>query len=1339
MLYPILIKVTDDVVLNIKEGDDMNIRQYVKIKRIPGGNIKHTSYISGIVFGKNIAHKQMPTAIDNPNILIVTFPLEYTRGSQLMSLEPIISQEREFLQNLVSRIAVLKPSLLLAQQNISGLALGFLKDAGIATEYNVRPSVIEAVSRCTQADIYSSVDKLVMNYHLGKCERFEIVTYKSNDIPGGKKTFTYLSGSRKDLGCTIVLRGENYETLKKIKDITELMVYVVYNLKLESSLMMDEFVAIPHVAPATAAQPVLPSPQTPRPQQNGSAETHGASTTSNSESTVNGANGSPSPKAEGQTDITASSSITEHSTSTPTYYAGLVQNYDNKILASSPFVKYMQPYLLSRAREFEQRLIELRRMRDRDLQMKRALEQSEKNDTDSKEFYLVQPGMLEGELRNTNPKILEVLLAIHDAEYDKAYHIYQTQKRQWETYVAQYGDLYDPFQHQSLVVLYSLVNSDTGIPCLGPDLSRMYYYHQYAGWPDNSSDCTLGQYIETLAVTANEPCVGNNCGDDMLHHHRSYVHGDSRISVLTVDNIDCPIKGMEHKILMWAYCKICSNKNTPVCVMSDGTWKYSFAKYLELSFWSKDMKVRAGICQHDLHKDYVRCFAHDGLTIMFQYDPIELYEIVAPRTKITYKPELDLKTKNDVYIQYEERIRLFYASIRERLDSIKLEGVVQERIEACQAEIERLRKLSDEDLAATMKQLQKVYTESLYYEVVPLNQVLRDLQQKVIFWEDSFSNFERDFWPSEKDLRRLASQQFRKIFVDRDASTSSLVTEETLEEKEVPSKPASYHGETITPEPVSPADTKKEKGTDEVTGEKAFEEPYSGSTDIKDLATASAPEVGSTGSDGLNTLSMEVTITPASPPQPIRLSSEATITTIDTISTDASLPTEAPSLKTEPSAASLQSISETPDDPVSKSEENILTRSSSRTSRGSFDTQRALPPSGIPRPVDPSRRIAAPSSLARNQSSRSIQTVQGPTRTDTNTSAASGRSTHTINVKKIADSIRGKADKLRGEKKISERLKAGFPSSSKKREEKSTISNSRAGPATALSMKQPMRMSKVSTLTKHFEQISREFEKERRAKQREARQSRVFPIVASKPIVEVFQNAQEAAADDSDEEAAAIQPVVLVLERRMSSALTKSVESEEALSVSVEDAQAILGEGKGKERHIDDGAKDGSAEVVTGVPVDYTSDGETINNDASTLPSISDILESTLEASMESKFEGSITSADVRMEIQRHERTSLRSLLTKFWAEKSSSGWAPLEYPLSAMEHVFSDSDVIVREDEPSSLLAFTLSSNSYRTHFSEKVQPGTGVVSSFDLEQSLLNATATHLKYRTFPSLLRC
>jgi len=55
---------------NIKRGDMLDVRPYVKIKVIPGGSCDECAYISGIVFRKTGTNKQMPREIINPKIMV---------------------------------------------------------------------------------------------------------------------------------------------------------------------------------------------------------------------------------------------------------------------------------------------------------------------------------------------------------------------------------------------------------------------------------------------------------------------------------------------------------------------------------------------------------------------------------------------------------------------------------------------------------------------------------------------------------------------------------------------------------------------------------------------------------------------------------------------------------------------------------------------------------------------------------------------------------------------------------------------------------------------------------------------------------------------------------------------------------------------------------------------------------------------------------------------------------------------------------------------------------------------------------------------------------------------
>ena len=55
----------------------MNICEYVKFKKIPGGNKSDCEMISGIVFTKNVANKKMASVLSHPKILVLSCAIDY--------------------------------------------------------------------------------------------------------------------------------------------------------------------------------------------------------------------------------------------------------------------------------------------------------------------------------------------------------------------------------------------------------------------------------------------------------------------------------------------------------------------------------------------------------------------------------------------------------------------------------------------------------------------------------------------------------------------------------------------------------------------------------------------------------------------------------------------------------------------------------------------------------------------------------------------------------------------------------------------------------------------------------------------------------------------------------------------------------------------------------------------------------------------------------------------------------------------------------------------------------------------------------------------------------------
>jgi 1-phosphatidylinositol-3-phosphate 5-kinase len=1348
-LVPILLQATDDVDPDVAKGDDMDIRHYVKLKRIPGGKPADTSYISGVVFTKNLALKSMPRRITNPRIVLVTFPVEYQRHQQqFMSLQPVIEQEKEFLRVVVQRITNLRPHLLLAEKSVSGVALQYLSEANISVAYNVKHTVIEAVARCAEVEIISSLDMLALPVKVRKCTGFEVRTFVNNDHPGRKKSYIFLSGCRPDLGCTITLRGANHAVLGKIKHIVEFMVYVVYNLKLESSLLKDESIEPPDATETTSLSNSLQGLH----ESIGSVSTTSANDGFNNGPTVvvNHASSESEPPSQ----VTAESSSlggneeddslhksdkngleepadsitnsqphapTENQVPDdipmPTYYSDMVAKYETKILSASPYVKFTQPYLLMRAREQERRLMYLRRLLDHD-----AIEQQEGGEsTDTKQFQLIKPEMVE-QLGQKAPKdMMEIIRAVHDAEYDKARYNYQTQTRQWETYIQGNLDLFDPYSHQNIVVLYSMICTDTKIPCTEPVLVAINFYDEQHFDTEMDPDRTLGQYIEDLVFDRDDVCNSNGCERTMLEHHRTYVHDEARVTVFVEHVPNAPERkpDLGDGITMWTYCKICK-KDSQETEMSEATYKYSFGKYLELLYWGQGLKMKDVVdCPHDHHRDHVRYFSLEDCRVRMHWDPIDLLEIVVPRARITWKVANDLKLKNEIYTKLEERWGKFMASVKARLKGISIDSVLPEKAESCKAELDKLSKRAREDQPAIVKRLQDIYVNSKYYEVVPFNSIVREMLEKAGEWDTAFAKFEADFL-DDKDMRQLTMMQLKKMFADNESKESLVSTEGSGSVTDGEDRPSQTFSET---------EDKSTQPTD-----------YTDNTSMDASATSSARNSDEKAvEDERVTIPVDGAIERV---EPLDLATSPTAVQKPILPLSTEVSSQAPSspeksmqeISVSPRGRSIPVGSAIPRRSIDQGRGELASKTSTNSVTSTNpDTTKAVPD-----------RRSSRSSIT-NTSPPISRAISQPPRPLPRSQSSSGKALALKEGKKnqVEQHNAGQPStdgSIKVDKKLSDRLGLN------------ALKNRGKTNASGIPRLVPRKESKVSTLARHFEILSREFENQRKRdrKNRAASTSQpraMLPRTSTKAIVQVYDDVNEAFEEPVSAPEPASQHEVHPKSAERSikpedEAIPKHVESEPPSQTEPASQNSEMSTEKesGYTSNADI-AQTASDEEGAGSDTEPTASEEY-------LPDIKEIADS-LEPSTE-----------IPLELPKHQKTSLMKYLTKFWAERSASGWAPLEYPVAATDHIFVDSDIIVREGEPSSVIALALNSDDYQGKLAQirldaqanmQREIGSGqdtgpdtdsglptseggadwLADETELEKSLLRATGTHITYQ--------
>lgn len=1109
VLIPIL-RTIETVEYNVRAGDNLDIRQYIKLKRLAGGELDNCESIDGVIFSKTFALKNMPRHISNPRIALIMFPLEYMKTEQhFMSLEPVLAQEKEYLNKLVGRIVALNPDVVFVGASVSGLALKLLDEAGIAVASNMKPQVIERIARMTEADIVISMDKLALNLKLGTCDSLDVKTFAYKNVT---KTLMFLTGCDHRLGCTILIRGGDGDLLRRVKDTVEFMVYALSNLKLETAFYRDNFIYL-------------------------SQDFYNKML--NDASNIGG-----------------------------NYGVKFLDAMNTRILSASPTVKFDPPYLLIQTRQIEQKLDLARN------------EYQRLNDSNvSSELQLADLNMELTTHKVPNTDLVRIFNYISEKKIKFLEESFNIRARQWELFSSFAPDLLDPSRHQNIIFLYSMVSTKTTTPCIGPHPLQIDFY-----W-DN--DMTLGQYVEHLIYSANSTC-GEGCGGSLQEHYRSYVHGNGKVDVM-VEKFQSRVPTLQNVILTWSYCKQCGH-TSPFLPISETTWKFSFGKYLELLFWSKkNSSTNLGNCSHDFAKDHIKYFSLNDLTVRMEYSAVDLLELIVPRTKVSWKPNIDIKLKIELRGLIEEKARAFFHSVLARLNRVKVDSISNDKMEAGHKRVEELKHKVAQEQEEVSRMIQEIHEGSEVVEHLHLNSVLRFVQDLSVEWDLEFTEFEDNFLPSEKDIARITAVQLKRFFMDNPDEKAN-ATQAKAEEVEHPvdSEDSDNEGEKIKEISTGESGDKDPEGT---TTTKTDEKPKGFRTrSDSSLLVPSNPQ-GSVASPRQGKVfekvnKMEKLLSEQVDPRRV----------LSTGSSDAqklkSSVTPIPHHGKSPSIASTCNSTNysTPPKPE-KSKSGSLGADFNHESKPAL--QLYTPSYGERGSYFSASAAASPT---KGEFSRSIKNAPPTSLTKPTTPKP-----------KFGISAKDLEVQLKEGRQKSMSSTSSYKSSDQAKED-----------------------SKVMKLTNyfdqiHFETLSKEFEMQREKERLKLIQNRykAAPVASSKPIVEVYKNVRDAVEEE------------------------------------------------------DHGAEQASEEASKKRLEKFEKDKNMINNKNKVL-------------------EDGIKEENLKAEIPQTERVSLMKTLTNFWADRSATLWKPLEYPLASNEHIFVDSDVIVREDEPSSLIAFCLSSSDY-------------------------------------------
>lgn len=216
---------------------EIDIKRYVKIEKIPGGDVTDSEVLDGVMLNKDVTHPKMKRNIDNPRIILLDCPLEYKKGESQTNIEitkeedwnRILQIEEEQVKQMCEHLLEFKPDLVITEKGVLDLAQHYLLKGGVTALRRVKKSDNNRIARATGATIVNRIDDLKELDVGTKCHEFKVELI-------GDEYFSFLTKCDEPKACTVVLRGGSKDILNEIERNLHDAMAVCRNVMFEPSL-----------------------------------------------------------------------------------------------------------------------------------------------------------------------------------------------------------------------------------------------------------------------------------------------------------------------------------------------------------------------------------------------------------------------------------------------------------------------------------------------------------------------------------------------------------------------------------------------------------------------------------------------------------------------------------------------------------------------------------------------------------------------------------------------------------------------------------------------------------------------------------------------------------------------------------------------------------------------------------------------------------------------------------------------------------------------------------------------------------------------------------------------
>ncbi len=179
----------------------------IKVEKKPGGSLRDTTLIKGIVLDKEVVHAGMPKRVEKAKIALVNaaFEIEKTEFDAKLNIsdpsmmKKFLDEETRMLKEMSDKVVAIGANVLVCQKGMDDIAQHYLAKAGVLAVRRAKESDLTKLAKATGARIANNFDDLSPK-DLGFAELVE-----ERKVEQDK--WVFVEGCKNPKAVTILIRG----------------------------------------------------------------------------------------------------------------------------------------------------------------------------------------------------------------------------------------------------------------------------------------------------------------------------------------------------------------------------------------------------------------------------------------------------------------------------------------------------------------------------------------------------------------------------------------------------------------------------------------------------------------------------------------------------------------------------------------------------------------------------------------------------------------------------------------------------------------------------------------------------------------------------------------------------------------------------------------------------------------------------------------------------------------------------------------------------------------------------------------------------------------------------